>query len=154
MPILNKSAPFFFFCFRYIPFFIILFIYFSGCFSNSEQKKIPVSGWLLLGPSSLYYWLVIGELNDLWFYIIMFFIVTFSLAYFYVFMFYIKKKERDHLQIEPNLYLEITTHQELLLNMFCVAMTVYLICYIILTAFAKILKPSYFSYKGINIITR
>ncbi|KAK5601770.1 Ceroid-lipofuscinosis neuronal protein 6 [Crenichthys baileyi] len=46
----------------YIPFFIILLIYFSGCFSNSEdQKKIPVSGWLLLGPSSLYYWYLVTE---------------------------------------------------------------------------------------------
>ncbi|KAM4596618.1 ceroid-lipofuscinosis neuronal protein 6a isoform 1-T1 [Fundulus diaphanus] len=46
----------------YIPFFIILLIYFSGCFSGSEdQQKIPVSGWLLLGPSSLYYWYLVTE---------------------------------------------------------------------------------------------
>ncbi|XP_010781546.1 acetylcholine receptor subunit alpha-type acr-7-like [Notothenia coriiceps] len=46
----------------YIPFFIILFIYFTGCFTKArEQKKIPVSGWLLLGPSSLYYWYLVTE---------------------------------------------------------------------------------------------
>ncbi|KAM9764992.1 ceroid-lipofuscinosis neuronal protein 6-like [Menidia menidia] len=46
----------------YIPFFIILFIYFCGCFSNSEdQRKLPVSGWLLLGPSALYYWYLVTE---------------------------------------------------------------------------------------------
>ncbi|KAM4743770.1 ceroid-lipofuscinosis neuronal protein 6a [Anableps anableps] len=46
----------------YIPFFIILLIYFGGCFSSSEdQTKIPLSGWLLLGPSSLYYWYLVTE---------------------------------------------------------------------------------------------
>ncbi|XP_022603093.1 ceroid-lipofuscinosis neuronal protein 6 [Seriola dumerili] len=46
----------------YIPFFIILFIYFTGCFTEvEEQKKMPVSGWLLLGPSALYYWYLVTE---------------------------------------------------------------------------------------------
>ncbi|XP_062272467.1 ceroid-lipofuscinosis neuronal protein 6-like [Scomber scombrus] len=46
----------------YIPFFTILFIYFTGCFTNAkEQKKLPVSGWLLLGPSALYYWYLVTE---------------------------------------------------------------------------------------------
>lgn len=46
----------------YIPFFIILFIYFTGCFTEAEnQKKIPLSGWLLLAPSSLYYWYLVTE---------------------------------------------------------------------------------------------
>lgn len=46
----------------YIPFFIILFIYFTGCFTEAEkQKKIPASGWLLLAPSSLYYWYLVTE---------------------------------------------------------------------------------------------
>lgn len=44
---------------RYIPFFIILFIYFIGCFTKAkEQKTVPISGWLLLGPSAFYYWSV------------------------------------------------------------------------------------------------
>lgn len=46
----------------YVPFFIILLIYFSGCFSSAEeQQKIPVCGWLLLGPSALYYWYLVTE---------------------------------------------------------------------------------------------
>ncbi|KAL7406162.1 hypothetical protein ABVT39_014401 [Epinephelus coioides] len=46
----------------YIPFFIVLFIFFTGCFTKAkEQKKIPVSGWLLLGPSALYYWYLVTE---------------------------------------------------------------------------------------------
>ncbi|XP_074522640.1 ceroid-lipofuscinosis neuronal protein 6 homolog isoform X1 [Halichoeres trimaculatus] len=46
----------------YIPFFIILFIYFSGCFAEAEQQRtMPVSGWLLLAPSSLYYWYLVTE---------------------------------------------------------------------------------------------
>ncbi|XP_028330991.1 ceroid-lipofuscinosis neuronal protein 6a [Gouania willdenowi] len=52
----------------YIPFFIILVIYFSGCFCDAEeQKKMPVSGWLLLGPSALYYWYLIteGQISEL-----------------------------------------------------------------------------------------
>lgn len=44
---------------RYVPFFIILTLYFMGCFTKTrENKRIPLSGWLLLGPSSLYYWWV------------------------------------------------------------------------------------------------
>lgn len=47
---------------RYIPFFIILTLYFSGCFTKAKkQESMPVSGWLLLGPSALYYWCVTTE---------------------------------------------------------------------------------------------
>ncbi|XP_037103165.1 ceroid-lipofuscinosis neuronal protein 6a [Syngnathus acus] len=46
----------------YIPFFIILFIYFTGCFTEpTEQMKIPVTGRLLLVPSALYYWYLVTE---------------------------------------------------------------------------------------------
>lgn len=46
----------------YIPFFTILFIYFTGCFTkNKEQRSFPVNGWLLLGPSALYYWYLVTE---------------------------------------------------------------------------------------------
>ncbi|XP_077569032.1 ceroid-lipofuscinosis neuronal protein 6 homolog isoform X1 [Stigmatopora nigra] len=45
----------------YIPFFIILFIYFTGCFTTSSQLNIPVSGKLLLGPSAVYYWYLVTE---------------------------------------------------------------------------------------------
>lgn len=44
----------------YIPFFIILVLYFSGCFTE-EEEKMPLSGWLLLGPSALYYWYLVTE---------------------------------------------------------------------------------------------
>lgn len=42
---------------RYIPFFLILFIYFTGCFTPvEEESRMPVAALLLMGPSSLYYW--------------------------------------------------------------------------------------------------
>ncbi|XP_072236210.1 ceroid-lipofuscinosis neuronal protein 6 homolog [Leuresthes tenuis] len=67
----------------YIPFFIILFIYFYGCFSSTEeQRKIPVSGWLLLGPSALYYWYLVteGQITELFLlaYVAMVAVVTFQ----------------------------------------------------------------------------
>ncbi|XP_003969858.1 ceroid-lipofuscinosis neuronal protein 6a [Takifugu rubripes] len=46
----------------YIPFFIVLTLYFSGCFTKAKkQESFPVSGWLLLGPSALYYWYLVTE---------------------------------------------------------------------------------------------
>jgi ceroid-lipofuscinosis protein 6 len=44
-------------CHRYIPFFLILFMYFSGCFTASKaQSSMPGPALLLLVPSGLYYW--------------------------------------------------------------------------------------------------
>ncbi|KAJ7311126.1 hypothetical protein JRQ81_006729 [Phrynocephalus forsythii] len=47
----------------YIPFFLILCIYFSGCFipCKEEQQRIPMAALLLIGPSSLYYWYLVTE---------------------------------------------------------------------------------------------
>ncbi|KAM9817474.1 ceroid-lipofuscinosis neuronal protein 6a [Neosynchiropus ocellatus] len=46
----------------YIPFFLILFIYFAGCFTDvQDHKTVPLSGWLLLCPSALYYWYLVTE---------------------------------------------------------------------------------------------
>lgn len=45
----------------YIPFFIILVLYFTGCFTKVKDQTVPVSGWLLLGPSALYYWYLVTE---------------------------------------------------------------------------------------------
>uniref|UniRef100_A0A8C9FM17 CLN6 transmembrane ER protein n=1 Tax=Pavo cristatus TaxID=9049 RepID=A0A8C9FM17_PAVCR len=46
----------------YIPFFLILFIYFTGCFTPDEdESRMPVSALLLTGPSSLYYWYLVTE---------------------------------------------------------------------------------------------
>ncbi|XP_041442840.1 ceroid-lipofuscinosis neuronal protein 6 homolog isoform X2 [Xenopus laevis] len=46
----------------YIPFFLILFIYFTGCFSKIRaESRMPLSAWALLAPSSLYYWYLVTE---------------------------------------------------------------------------------------------
>uniref|UniRef100_A0A803VL65 CLN6 transmembrane ER protein n=1 Tax=Ficedula albicollis TaxID=59894 RepID=A0A803VL65_FICAL len=46
----------------YIPFFLILFIYFTGCFTPvAGQSRMPVAALLLVGPSSLYYWYLVTE---------------------------------------------------------------------------------------------
>lgn len=46
----------------YIPFFIILFLYFTGCFEHVKgRKKMPLAAWILLGPSALYYWYLVTE---------------------------------------------------------------------------------------------
>ncbi|POI21219.1 hypothetical protein CIB84_015034, partial [Bambusicola thoracicus] len=46
----------------YIPFFLILFIYFTGCFTPDEdESRMPMSALLLTGPSSLYYWYLVTE---------------------------------------------------------------------------------------------
>ncbi|KAG9331204.1 hypothetical protein JZ751_019747 [Albula glossodonta] len=47
---------------EYIPFFSIILLYFSGCFTqNMEESKMPCSAWLLLGPSAAYYWYLVTE---------------------------------------------------------------------------------------------
>ncbi|XP_061078236.1 ceroid-lipofuscinosis neuronal protein 6 homolog isoform X2 [Conger conger] len=46
----------------YIPFFFIFFLYFTGCFTHArEENATPLSAWLLLGPSALYYWYLVTE---------------------------------------------------------------------------------------------
>uniref|UniRef100_A0A673M5I9 Ceroid-lipofuscinosis neuronal protein 6 homolog n=1 Tax=Sinocyclocheilus rhinocerous TaxID=307959 RepID=A0A673M5I9_9TELE len=45
----------------HVPFFLILFLYFTGCFTQVKDEKMPYSGWLLLGPSAVYYWYLITE---------------------------------------------------------------------------------------------
>ncbi|XP_076855412.1 ceroid-lipofuscinosis neuronal protein 6a [Brachyhypopomus gauderio] len=45
----------------YIPFFFIFFLYFTGCFTQAKEESMPDSGWLLLGPSALYYWYLVTE---------------------------------------------------------------------------------------------
>ncbi|XP_073798734.1 ceroid-lipofuscinosis neuronal protein 6 homolog isoform X3 [Danio rerio] len=49
-------------CMWYVPLFLILFLYFTGCFTIVKaEKKMPVSAWILLGPSGLYYWYLVTE---------------------------------------------------------------------------------------------
>ncbi|KAJ8249246.1 hypothetical protein GJAV_G00232740 [Gymnothorax javanicus] len=46
----------------YVPFFLIFCLYFAGCFTSlREEKAMPLSAWLLLGPSGLYYWYLVTE---------------------------------------------------------------------------------------------
>ncbi|XP_065796901.1 ceroid-lipofuscinosis neuronal protein 6 isoform X2 [Muntiacus reevesi] len=41
----------------YVPFFLILFMYFSGCFTPTEaESSMPGAALLLVVPSGLYYW--------------------------------------------------------------------------------------------------
>ncbi|XP_069481219.1 ceroid-lipofuscinosis neuronal protein 6 isoform X2 [Ambystoma mexicanum] len=61
----------------YIPFFLILFIYFTGCFTRvKHESRMPVSAWLLVGPSSLYYWYLVTEGQIFMLYIFTFFAMT------------------------------------------------------------------------------
>lgn len=44
-------------CRRYVPFFLILFMYFSGCFTPTKaESSMPGAALLLVVPSGLYYW--------------------------------------------------------------------------------------------------
>nr|XP_060474169.1 ceroid-lipofuscinosis neuronal protein 6 isoform X1 [Panthera onca]XP_060474170.1 ceroid-lipofuscinosis neuronal protein 6 isoform X1 [Panthera onca] len=46
----------------YIPFFLILFIYFSGCFTPTKaESSAPGVALLLVMPSGLYYWYLVTE---------------------------------------------------------------------------------------------
>nr|XP_045373069.1 ceroid-lipofuscinosis neuronal protein 6 [Camelus bactrianus] len=47
---------------QYIPFFLILFMYFSGCFTPTKAESSMPGAALLLGvPSGLYYWYLVTE---------------------------------------------------------------------------------------------
>uniref|UniRef100_A0A8C5XX68 CLN6 transmembrane ER protein n=1 Tax=Microcebus murinus TaxID=30608 RepID=A0A8C5XX68_MICMU len=49
-------------CRRYIPFFLILFMYFSGCFTACKGESVmPGPALLLVAPSGLYYWYLVTE---------------------------------------------------------------------------------------------
>ncbi|KAM5175919.1 ceroid-lipofuscinosis neuronal protein 6 [Callospermophilus lateralis] len=49
-------------CMWYIPFFLILFMYFSGCFTASKAgNSMPGPALLLVAPSGLYYWYLVTE---------------------------------------------------------------------------------------------
>ncbi|KAF6351626.1 hypothetical protein mRhiFer1_010139 [Rhinolophus ferrumequinum] len=46
----------------YFPFFLILFMYFSGCFTPTQAKSsMPGAALLLVVPSGLYYWYLVTE---------------------------------------------------------------------------------------------
>uniref|UniRef100_A0A8C5V4W0 CLN6 transmembrane ER protein n=1 Tax=Microcebus murinus TaxID=30608 RepID=A0A8C5V4W0_MICMU len=49
-------------CMWYIPFFLILFMYFSGCFTACKGESVmPGPALLLVAPSGLYYWYLVTE---------------------------------------------------------------------------------------------
>ena len=42
---------------RFVPLFLVLFLFFSGCFSPSRrEEKMTAAGWTLLVPNAAYYW--------------------------------------------------------------------------------------------------
>ncbi|XP_077602723.1 ceroid-lipofuscinosis neuronal protein 6 isoform X4 [Crocuta crocuta] len=46
----------------YVPFFLIIFMYFSGCFTPTKaQSSAPGAALLLVVPSGLYYWYLVTE---------------------------------------------------------------------------------------------
>ncbi|XP_026028187.1 ceroid-lipofuscinosis neuronal protein 6 homolog isoform X1 [Astatotilapia calliptera] len=46
----------------YVPFFLVLVLFFNGCFSRREQEeRMPPSAWMLLAPNAAYYWYLITE---------------------------------------------------------------------------------------------
>lgn len=50
------------FCMWYIPFFLILFMYFSDCFTPAAApRSVPGAALLLVVPSGLYYWYLVTE---------------------------------------------------------------------------------------------
>uniref|UniRef100_A0A452U6D3 CLN6 transmembrane ER protein n=1 Tax=Ursus maritimus TaxID=29073 RepID=A0A452U6D3_URSMA len=49
-------------CCRYVPFFLLLFVYFSGCFTATKAaSSMPGVALLLVMPSGLYYWYLVTE---------------------------------------------------------------------------------------------
>uniref|UniRef100_A0A3Q4GAW3 CLN6 transmembrane ER protein b n=1 Tax=Neolamprologus brichardi TaxID=32507 RepID=A0A3Q4GAW3_NEOBR len=44
-----------------VPFFLVLVLFFNGCFSRREQERMPPSAWMLLAPNAAYYWYLITE---------------------------------------------------------------------------------------------
>ncbi|KAM8751150.1 ceroid-lipofuscinosis neuronal protein 6 homolog [Acanthopagrus schlegelii] len=46
----------------YVPLFLVLFLFFSGCFRHRKQEeKTPAAAWMLLIPNAAYYWYLITE---------------------------------------------------------------------------------------------
>ncbi|XP_041693741.1 ceroid-lipofuscinosis neuronal protein 6 homolog isoform X1 [Coregonus clupeaformis] len=61
----------------YVPFFLILFLYFTGCFTHiKEEKRMPLPAWFLLAPSAVYYWYLITEGQIFILFIFTFFAMT------------------------------------------------------------------------------
>ncbi|KAA0724720.1 Ceroid-lipofuscinosis neuronal protein 6 -like protein [Triplophysa tibetana] len=64
-------------CMWYVPLFIILFLYFTGCFTFvKDERQMSTSAWLLLGPSGLYLMYLVTEGQILVPFIFTFFAMT------------------------------------------------------------------------------
>ncbi|XP_037622346.1 ceroid-lipofuscinosis neuronal protein 6 homolog [Sebastes umbrosus] len=62
----------------YVPLFLVLFLFFSGCFRHrrQEEEKMPLAAWMLLAPSAAYYWYLITEGQTFILFIFTFFAMT------------------------------------------------------------------------------
>ncbi|XP_075994128.1 ceroid-lipofuscinosis neuronal protein 6 homolog [Genypterus blacodes] len=46
----------------YVPLFLVLLFFFSGCFHHRKQEAVfPTAAWMLLAPSAAHYWYLITE---------------------------------------------------------------------------------------------
>lgn len=61
---------------RYVPLFLVLFLFFSGCFHRRKQRDgMPLGAWMLLCPNAAYYWselvtashVSVGKINSIFF---------------------------------------------------------------------------------------
>ncbi|KAK5927329.1 hypothetical protein CgunFtcFv8_012494 [Champsocephalus gunnari] len=60
-----------------VPFFLALFLFFSGCFHHRTQEdKMPPTAWMLLLPSATYYWFLMAEGQTFILFIFTFFAMT------------------------------------------------------------------------------
>uniref|UniRef100_A0A665VRS6 Ceroid-lipofuscinosis neuronal protein 6 homolog n=1 Tax=Echeneis naucrates TaxID=173247 RepID=A0A665VRS6_ECHNA len=47
---------------RYVPLFLVLLLFFSGCFCpRRPEARMPPAAWMLLVPNAAYYWYIITE---------------------------------------------------------------------------------------------
>uniref|UniRef100_A0A3B4W943 CLN6 transmembrane ER protein n=1 Tax=Seriola lalandi dorsalis TaxID=1841481 RepID=A0A3B4W943_SERLL len=61
----------------YIPLFLILLLFFSGCFCpRSQEERMPSAAWMLLAPNAAYYWYLITEGQTFILFIFTFFAMT------------------------------------------------------------------------------
>ncbi|XP_051236844.1 ceroid-lipofuscinosis neuronal protein 6 homolog isoform X3 [Dicentrarchus labrax] len=61
----------------YVPLFLVLFLFFSGCFAHRKQEEtMPPAGWTLLVPNAAYYWYLITEGQTFILFIFTFFVMT------------------------------------------------------------------------------
>ncbi|CAK6978644.1 ceroid-lipofuscinosis neuronal protein 6 homolog [Scomber scombrus] len=61
----------------YVPLFLVLFLFFSGCFCHRKlEEKMPRAAWMLLAPNAAYYWYLITEGQTFILFIFTFFAMT------------------------------------------------------------------------------